>query len=406
MPHAGSFEDRESSAPGREAGSTASRPTPLTLVAGAVAGDDLASVATTVATALACPVAIAIPALGEPVVSPPGSVDAGTAIAIAGHAAALTANGSPPAAPEQISEAVTVRIADQVVGIVAAVASPGAAAGGDRHAWLEAAAAAASVTALIGEAHSAAPPGSRDADLLAELAVGEPDDLPGFLSRARRLGTELGAGAVAICARRSPAGDGPPLNGELRGAGPALVAGRGPGRLLALVGLAGDGSQPARDLAQWLCDRGWTVSVSAARRDPSQLHHTVLEAELLAELRHADAAAAGRDETYRLLIGVLLRDREELQQLREGTISPLAAYDARHDTDLLATLRAFLTHDGSTTETAEAMALHRHTVGYRLSRVHEVSGLSPYESDGRERLSLGIKAQQILEAERRRGSSG
>ena len=48
------------------------------------------------------------------------------------------------------------------------------------------------------------------------------------------------------------------------------------------------------------------------------------------------------------------------------------------------------------------MALHRHTVGYRLSRVHEVSGLSPYESDGRERLSLGLKAHQILEADERR----
>ena len=69
--------------------------------------------------------------------------------------------------------------------------------------------------------------------------------------------------------------------------------------------------------------------------------------------------------------------------------------------ELLATLRAFLIHDGSTTETAVAMKLHRHTVGYRLSRVHEVSGLSPYESDGRERLSLGIKAQQLLDSERR-----
>ena len=112
------------------------------------------------------------------------------------------------------------------------------------------------------------------------------------------------------------------------------------------------------------------------------------------------------DETYRLLIGVLLRDPEELVQLRDRTISPLADYDARHDTDLLATLRAFLAHDGSTTETADAMTLHRHTVGYRLSRVHEVSGLSPYESDGRERLSLGLKAHQILEADARAGPAG
>ncbi len=31
--------------------------------------------------------------------------------------------------------------------------------------------------------------------------------------------------------------------------------------------------------------------------------------------------------------------------------------------------------------------------------MHEVSGLSPYESDGRERLGLGLKADQILEAD-------
>ena len=47
------------------------------------------------------------------------------------------------------------------------------------------------------------------------------------------------------------------------------------------------------------------------------------------------------------------------------------------------------------------MGLHRHTVGYRLARVHEVSGLSPHESDGRERLGLGLKAHQMLEAEQR-----
>ncbi len=410
MRHAGSFEDSQRSAPGREADTTASRPTPLTLVAGAVAGDDLASVATTVAAALDCPVAIAIPALGEPVISPAGSVDAATVEAIAVHATAVTDDGASPA-PERISEAVPVRIADAVVGIVAAVAFPGvepeaeqgAEQVGELRAWLEAAAAAASVTALIREAHSATAAGTGDADLIAELAVGEPEDLHGFLSRARRRGAELGAGAIAICARRTPTGDGPPLNGELRPTGPALVAGRGPGRLLALVGLAGDGSTPAQELATRLSDQGWTVSISAPRRDPTQLHQAVLEAELLAELRTGNAAPAGQDETFRLLIGVLMRDRGELQQLREHTISPLADYDARHDTDLLATLCAFLTHDGSTTETAEAMQLHRHTVGYRLSRVHEVSGLSPYESDGRERLSLGIKAQQILEAERRRG---
>jgi hypothetical protein len=385
------------------AGSAASQPTPLTLVAGAVAGQTLASVSAAAAAALGQPVAIAIPALGvgEPVVSPAGEVDAATAAVVTEHARAVVA-GEDPTTPPAIADAVAVRITDEVVGIVAAVGPTPDPPPADRRAWLEAAAAAASVTALIRE--TSAHGGGQGAELLAELGAGVPDDLTALMSRARRLGVELAGGGVALCARRAPGVNAPPLNGELRGLAPALVATRGEERLLALVPLGADGgSEVAAAFGQRLRDAGWTVSLSTARRDPALLHQALAEAELLAELRQDVGAPDGQDETFRLLIGVLLRDRDELHALRDGTIGALAAYDARHDADLLATLRAFLAHDGSTTETADAMALHRHTVGYRLSRVNEVSGLSPYASDGRERLSLGIKAAQILEAEQRRG---
>jgi purine catabolism regulator len=92
----------------------------------------------------------------------------------------------------------------------------------------------------------------------------------------------------------------------------------------------------------------------------------------------------------------------ELDRLHDSTVAEIERYDKAHDTELLGTLEAFLAHHGSTTETAEAMSLHRHTVGYRLARVQEVSGLSPYESEGRERLSLGLKAHHILLAEQQR----
>ena len=71
------------------------------------------------------------------------------------------------------------------------------------------------------------------------------------------------------------------------------------------------------------------------------------------------------------------------------------------ETWLVVTLERFLAHHGSTTDTAAAMKLHRHTVGYRLARIHEVSGLSPHQSEGRERLSLGLKARRLLLAEER-----
>jgi PucR family transcriptional regulator, purine catabolism regulatory protein len=136
-------------------------------------------------------------------------------------------------------------------------------------------------------------------------------------------------------------------------------------------------------------------------RDREAAHaasRSLREAELLREL---GPAVNGHEQTYRLLVGVLLRDPGELEGLRAETVSPLMTYDSEHGTELVETLRVFLINDGSTSETAVQMRLHRHTVGYRLARVYEVSGLSPYESDGRERLSLGLKADQILSAHER-----
>jgi hypothetical protein len=377
--------------PDRGADTSAPRSTPLTMVAGAVAGDDLESVAATVAEALECPVAIAIPAHGPPVVSPAGSLGDDATAAIAAHANAVRA-GHDGAAPPAIADAVLVRIGEQVVGIVVATTGQASA---ERRAWLEAAAAAASVTALIREA-----PGPDSGEMLiTELTAGAPEAIAGLLTRARRLGLDLSLGAAALSARGEAAAHG----AIAPGARDILVAELRPGRVVAIAAVsAGDNAESLGELAASLRARGMAVAVSAPRHDPALLHEAIREAELLAELGAGEGAQPyGHDETYRLLIGVLQRDRAELEQLRDSTVASLREYDARHDTDLLPTLCAFLAHDGSTTETAEAMALHRHTVGYRLSRVQEVSGLSPYESDGRERLSLGIKAQQILNAARR-----
>jgi hypothetical protein len=363
------------------------------MVAGAVAGDDLNSVAATVARALECPVAIAIPAHGPPVVSPVGSLGEQTTAEIAAHAHAVC-EGRDAAVPAAVAAAVPVRIGEQVVGIVVATAGHASA---ERRAWLEAAAAAASVTALIREA----PGPDSDEILIAELTAGAPEDTAGLVTRARRLGLDLSLGAVALSARGEATGATVATGSTVAtGARDVLMAEPRPGRVVAIAAAStADDAGSIGDLAASLRDRGLSVAVSAPRRDPALLHEAIREAELLAELGAGDGVQPnGQDETYRLLIGVLLRDRTELEQLRDSTVTSLREYDKRHDTDLLPTLCAFLAYDGSTTETAEAMALHRHTVGYRLSRIQEVSGLSPYESDGRERLSLGIKAQQILVA--------
>lgn len=386
----------------RGAETTVPRSTPLTIVSGAVAGDDLGRVAASASTAIGRSVVIAIPALGEPVVWPSGSLAANDLWMIVGHATAVI-SGEAGATPQVVDEMVPIRIGREVVGLVAAVTGDRArGTSAEQRAWLEGAAAAAAVTALMREAHEGDLEASRRA-LLRALGAGPPADAQAIAGHARRLGLDLSVGAMAICARAKLAHDLGPLD-ALRAKHGALLAELWRGRVLGLLPLSAlSDDETAQALIADLEARGMEAAASAPRRDPGALHEALREAELLVELGSSpDGSISGQEETYRLLIGVLLRDPEELQQLRERTISLLVAYDFQHDTGLVATLQAFLAHHGSTTETAEAMSLHRHTVGYRLSRVHEVSGLSPYESDGRERLSLGLKADQILAADRRR----
>jgi DNA-binding PucR family transcriptional regulator len=299
-----------------------------------------------------------------------------------------------------VADTVPIRIGHEVVGIVAALGQGPLAP--DQRAWLEAAAAAAAVTALMRDSQAGDLEGSRRA-LLQALSAGAPADVSAMVTQARRLGVELAGGAVALCAHQGEPSESrfpqlPPHPG-------ALLADVGGGRVLALVphsAGAGAGSL-VRELVAELSGLGMRVAVSTPRTGPSAIHEALREAELLIELAASpDAILSGQEETYRLLIGVLLRNPEQLESLQESTISALGAYDAEHDAELTATLQAFLAHHGSTTETAEAMHLHRHTVGYRLTRVQEISGLSPYETDGRERLGLGLKAREILAADRRR----
>lgn len=354
--------------------------TPLELVSTAVAGEDLDVLAGIAARALRRPVAIVIPALGEPLAAPADSFPDGELREIARYADTLL-TGEPAQTPPVLADALAVQIGGKTVGIV------GAARDGARtadpaplRAWLEGTAAAVSVAALLRSAHGGGVEGSRRA-LLQALRAGPPVNVEAFVARAQHLGFDLGAGGIGLCARRG-------IPAEL--AQPALVADLGEGRLYGLLPpAAADRARPPA---------GEDVAFSTPRRDPAELHDALREAELLLEL---GPPPQGQLQVYRLLIGVLLRDAAELERLRSQTIDPLAQYDAEHDTELVATLEQFLHHHGSTTQTAEAMGLHRHTVGYRLARVHELSALSPYESEGRERLSLGLKAHQILSANER-----
>jgi sugar diacid utilization regulator len=146
-----------------------------------------------------------------------------------------------------------------------------------------------------------------------------------------------------------------------------------------------------------------TVSVGIGRykRNPILLPDAYSEAEVALEIGHrihgpSSVSTFEGTGTYKLLFRVLQENPEELEAFYGETLEPVVLYDSRYGTELVHTLTTFLENDASTVKTATGLFAHRHTIRYRLDRVGELTGLDVDKSEDRERLTLGIKAMQLL----------
>jgi sugar diacid utilization regulator len=143
-----------------------------------------------------------------------------------------------------------------------------------------------------------------------------------------------------------------------------------------------------------------SAGISRRTQDPVDLHRAGNEALLAANVAEGDAerAVLAFEETgaYRLLLSAMSEDPDELRQFFAETLEPVIAYDEQYETDLVQTVETYLEADGNVAGTAQRLFTHRHTVRYRLERVRELSGHDVTSSDGREKLSLGLKAMRVL----------
>ncbi len=154
---------------------------------------------------------------------------------------------------------------------------------------------------------------------------------------------------------------------------------------------------------------GFTFAVGHSRHasDPADLYRAGQEALLAANVAEAAPGGGETEEpaailafedtgAYRLLLPAMSEDPGELHRFYDETIAPLVAYDEQYETDLVQTLETFLDCDGNVANTAGRLFTHRHTIRYRLVRVHELTGHDVSSTDGRERLGLGLKAMRVL----------
>src|SRR5215210_2869554 len=178
------------------------------------------------------------------------------------------------------------------------------------------------------------------------------------------------------------------------------------GQVVVLVAETGDdgvrrvAESIARELQSSL--HGFTFAVGHSRlaHDPVDLYRAGNEALLAANVAEAgpEDSVLAFEETgaYRLLLPAMSEDPGELQRFFAETVEPLVTYDEQYETDLVQTLETFLDADANVAGTAQRLFTHRHTIRYRLERVRELSGLDVGSTDGREKLSLGLKAMRVL----------
>lgn len=128
-------------------------------------------------------------------------------------------------------------------------------------------------------------------------------------------------------------------------------------------------------LAKTRSESAWHAGLS--RPTPVQeLHHALKQAEyaLHHSLKHDEQGEIRlHDETG---LEQLLADSvtpEQAARYIDDWLGPLIAHDARGNTQLLPTLRAFLNNHGAYRETARELQVHHNTVRYRMSRIHALT---------------------------------
>jgi DNA-binding PucR family transcriptional regulator len=245
----------------------------------------------------------------------------------------------------------------------------------------------------------------------------EVTDRRDIVAQASELGADLDRGAGVVVLRAAPRAA---QTGEwrervlvlaqraLRALAPGSLAASDGGEAAEIVAIvpAEDDERLARaaaGLARELDDSlsGFHLTTGCSRRcaDPVDLYRAGSEAHLAVNVGEAEGRPLLAFEdtgAYRLLLPAMSEDPAELERFYAETIQPINEYDDQYETELVATVEAYLDNDGNVAATAKQLFTHRHTIRYRLERVRELCGHDVSATEGREKLGLGLKAMRVL----------
>lgn len=246
-------------------------------------------------------------------------------------------------------------------------------------------------------------------ELLDVLTSGRTGSPEAARDRARRKGLDLDAAYLVLAASADASAASTLRAGFERQLTtmrlPSLVRERGEGAI-ALISLAPKRSGDPKTVIEQMhralraaANGPVTVGYGAIRSGAANVASAAKEAEqaltMGRRLFGRDSATAFADlGLYRLLYA--LQPTPELAGYRQEVLGRLEAKD--RGGALLQTLKAYLATNGSPTEAADRLHLHRNTVLYRLGRIEELLQVDLRDAEVRLAIHLALKIGDVLES--------
>lgn len=238
-------------------------------------------------------------------------------------------------------------------------------------------------------------------DLVADLVSGAAD---GVAPRAQALGHDLGRPHRVLVVGHRPGEDPDELLHAVRdlvGGGRPALAMHQAETLVVLCPMptTGGGRTPWDRLADGLRSRPGgrrrRIGVGGVCRGPADYARSHRQAQLALRLAQFSGGRAGvvvHDDlgVYQLLSESA--DPAAIEAFVRTWLGALLDYDAARGSNLVETLARYLDCGGNYEATAEALALGRSTVRYRLGRIRQLSGHDLAEPDTRFQLQLATRA--------------
>lgn len=139
-----------------------------------------------------------------------------------------------------------------------------------------------------------------------------------------------------------------------------------------------------REMEKVLSSEGLVAGVSRPLLQLSTIPDFNRQAERAAELGrklHREKSIHFYDDYAIYHALELATAQEDLFQFCHSAVTLLRDYDLAHETDLLESLRVYLTHNRSIGESAAALYIHRNTMNYRIARINELTQLDLGDPD-------------------------